>query len=64
MEIVPNSPTSADLDGDGLKEVLIGVPVVIGSGYVFALIWSYSGPNSGYQANSRKIGDIDNDGEI
>jgi hypothetical protein len=69
-----NSPTIADLNGDGWKEIVYG-HYQWGSGcsnqYVHVLrgtngstIWSYSGPCSGYQAHSRKIADIDNDGQI
>jgi len=64
-----NSPTAADINGDGMIEVLFGC--MPSTGYVYALrgtdgstIWTYSGTHSGYQALGRKIGDIDNDGEI
>jgi predicted lipoprotein with Yx(FWY)xxD motif len=68
-----NSPTAADINGDGMIEVLFGCVTsgTSGRGYVYALrgtdgstIWTYSGTRSGYQALGRKIGDIDNDGEI
>ncbi|MFZ8833031.1 MAG: FG-GAP-like repeat-containing protein [Candidatus Caldipriscus sp.] len=70
-----NSPTIADLDGDGWKEIVYGHYYLTGglcsSSYVRVLrgtdgstIWSYSGPCSGYQFHSRKIADIDNDGQI
>jgi hypothetical protein len=62
------------LSGDGWKEIVYE-PYSWSSGcrdsYVHVLrgtdgstIWSYSGPCSGYQASSRKIADIDNDGQI
>jgi len=70
-----NSPTIADLNGDGWKEIVYGHYMMNSSGcynqYVHVLrgtdgstIWSYSGPCSGYQTHSRKIADIDNDGQI
>jgi hypothetical protein len=70
-----NSPTIADLNGDGWKEIVYGQMWFIwglcSSSSVHVLrgtdgstIWSYSGPCSGYQASSRKIADIDNDGQI
>ncbi|MFZ8833163.1 MAG: FG-GAP-like repeat-containing protein [Candidatus Caldipriscus sp.] len=69
-----NSPTIADLNGDGWKEIVYGHyqwSSGCASPYVHVLrgtngttIWSYSGPCSGYQAHSRKIADIDNDGQI
>jgi outer membrane protein assembly factor BamB len=65
-----NSPTAADINGDGMIEVLFGCRPSF-AGYVYALrgtdgstIWTYSGTFSGYQTLGRKIGDIDNDGEI
>jgi hypothetical protein len=69
-----NSPTIADLNGDGWKEIVYGhyqwssgcynqyVHVLRGTNG--STIWSYSGPCSGYQVHSRKIADIDNDGQI
>jgi len=69
-----NSPTIADLNGDGWKEIVYGQYQWSGgcyNQYVHVLrgtdgntIWSYSGPCSGYQTHSRKIADIDNDGQI
>jgi hypothetical protein len=70
-----NSPTIADLNGDGWKEIVYGQMWFIwglcSSSSVHVLrgtdgntIWSYSGPCSGYQASSRKIADIDNDGQL
>jgi hypothetical protein len=69
-----NSPSIADVNGDGWKEIVYG-HYQWSSGcvspYVHVLrgtngttIWSYSGPCSGYQVHSRKIADIDNDGQI
>jgi outer membrane protein assembly factor BamB len=64
-----NSPTIADLNGDGWKEIVYGqygspcyVHVLRGTNG--STIWSYSGPCSGYQVHSRKMADIDNDGQI
>jgi len=69
-----NSPTIADLNGDGWKEIVYGhydwgwgcenqyVHVLRGTDGT--TIWSYSGPCSGYQAHARKIADIDNDGQL
>jgi len=68
-----NSPTIADLNGDGWKEIVYGHYDWGGDNppYVHVLrgtngstIWSYSGPLSGYQVHARKIADIDNDGQI
>jgi hypothetical protein len=67
-----NSPTIADLNGDGWKEIVYGHYMAgCNNPYVHVLrgtdgstIWSYSGPCSGYQAHARKIADIDNDGQI
>jgi hypothetical protein len=69
-----NSPTIADLNGDGWKEIVYG-HYGWGKGcanpYVRVLrgtdgttIWSYSGPCSAYQAHARKVADIDNDGQL
>ncbi|MEO0149231.1 MAG: FG-GAP-like repeat-containing protein [candidate division WOR-3 bacterium] len=66
-----NSPTAGDINGDGMIEILFGCIPSSTSGRVYALrgtdgsiIWSYTGTVSGYQALSRKIGDIDNDGQV
>jgi hypothetical protein len=72
---IMNSPTIADLNGDGWKEIVYG-QYQFGwwwcyNSYVHVLrgtdgntIWSYYGPCSGYQTLTRKIADIDNDGQI
>jgi len=71
-----NSPTIADLDRDGWKEIVYGQYYLnlwglCSSSYVHVLrgtdgsiIWSYSGPCSGYQFQSRKIADIDGDNQL
>jgi hypothetical protein len=73
-----NSPTLADLNGDGWKEIVYGQydwdtigwtgceypRVHVLRGTDGSTIWSYSGPCSGYQTHARKIADIDNDGQI
>ena len=70
-----NSPTIADVDGDGYREVFYGQyqwssgcvnqKVHALRGTDGSTIWTYSdGPCSGYQIHGRKIADIDNDGEI
>jgi outer membrane protein assembly factor BamB len=69
-----NSPTIADLNGDGWKEIVYGQYRSLGgcsNQYVHVLrgtdgstIWSYFGPCSGYQAHARKIADVDNDGQL
>jgi len=63
-----NSPTISDLDGDGLREIVIGCPEQL---TVYALrgtdgstLWSYSNAQTGSQSSSHKIGDIDGDGAL
>ena len=63
-----NSPTTADLNGDGLREIVIGCPNQL---TVYALrgtdgstLWSYSNASTHSQSSSRKIGDIDGDGAL
>jgi outer membrane protein assembly factor BamB len=63
-----NSPTIADLDGVGGREIVIGCPDQL---TVYALrgtngltIWSYSNVKTASQNSSRKIGDIDGDGAL
>jgi len=63
-----NSPTIADLNGDGLREIVIGCPNQL---TVYALrgtdgstLWSYSNAATDSQNSSRKIGDIDGDGAL
>jgi len=65
-----NSPTIADVTGDGIKDVLFGC-MPSSTGYLYVLRgtdgtsqWSYSGTRSGYQALGRKIGDLDGDGVL
>jgi hypothetical protein len=61
----PNSPTIADLNGDGLREILVGCYTEF---KVYALrdtdgstLWSYDNLRTCSQNSSRKIGDIDGD---
>jgi hypothetical protein len=63
-----DSPTIADLDGDGLREIVVGCP---NEDTVYALrgtdgstLWSYGNVKTGSQNSSRKIGDIDGDGSL
>jgi outer membrane protein assembly factor BamB len=63
-----DSPTIADLDGDGIRDIIVGC---FTQEIVYALrgmdgstIWTYSGSTSGFQSSSRKIGDIDGDGAL
>ncbi len=62
------TPSVYDVNGDGVKEVLIGNT---SGNAVYALrgtdgtvVWSYSHTYSYEQAFARKLGDVDNDGEI
>ncbi len=63
-----NSPTIANLDGAGGKEVVIGCyyqrTTYALRGTDGSTIWTYSGTSTGSQNSSRKIGDIDNDGQL
>jgi hypothetical protein len=63
-----NSPTIADLDGDGRREVLIGCTyqrtVYALRGTDGSTLWSYSNAATQCQNSSRKIGDIDGDGSL
>jgi len=71
-----NSPTIADVNGDGRREIVYGhyrwnTSLGCLDPYVYVLrgtngstIWSYSSPCSGYQAHARRIADIDGDGRI
>jgi hypothetical protein len=64
----PNSPTIADLDGDGLREILVGCykenTVYALRGTDGSTLWSYGGVTTCGQSSSRKIGDIDGDGAL
>jgi outer membrane protein assembly factor BamB len=64
----PNSPTIADLNGDGLREILVEC---YGERTVYALrgtdgstLWSYGNVTTCSQNSSHKIGDIDDDGAL
>jgi outer membrane protein assembly factor BamB len=63
-----NSPTIADLNGDGLREIVIGCPnhltVYALRGTDGSILWSYSNAATDSQNSSRKIGDIDGDGAL
>jgi hypothetical protein len=63
-----NSPTIADLDGDGRREILIGcydqLTVYALRGTDGSTLWSYSNVATFTQNSSRKIGDIDGDGDL
>ncbi len=63
-----NSPTIADLNGDGLREIVVGCynqrTVYALRGTNGSTIWSYSNARTGSQSSSRKIGDIDGDGAL
>jgi len=63
-----NSPTIADLNGDGLREIVVGCPnefiVYALRGTDGSILWSYSNAATHSQSSSRKIGDIDNDGAL
>jgi len=63
-----NSPTIADLNGDGLREILIGCynqrTVYALRGTDGSTLWSYRNVAANSQSASRKIGDIDGDGAL
>jgi outer membrane protein assembly factor BamB len=63
-----NSPTIADLDGDGLREILVGCytefKVYALRGTDGSTLWSHDNIRTCGQNSSRKIGDIDNDGAL
>jgi hypothetical protein len=63
-----NSPTIADLNGDGLREILVGcynqLTVYALRGTDGSTLWSYSNAAAHSQNSSRKIGDIDGDGAL
>jgi len=64
----PNSPTIADLNGDGLREILVGCynefKVYALRGTDGSTLWSYGDLRTCGQSSSRKIGDIDGDGAL
>ncbi len=64
----PNSPTIADLNGDGLREILVGcyneLTVYALRGTDGSTLWSYGNATTCSQNGSRKIGDIDGDGAL
>jgi hypothetical protein len=64
----PNSPTIADLNGDGLREILVGCynefKVYALRGTDGSTLWSYDNVRTCGQTSSRKIGDIDGDGDL
>jgi hypothetical protein len=63
-----NSPTIADLNGDGLREIVIGCheqrTVYALRGTNGLTLWNYSNAAANSQSASRKIGDIDGDGAL
>jgi hypothetical protein len=63
-----NSPTIADLNGDGSREIVIGChdqrTVYVLRGTDGSTLWSYGNAAAYAQSASRKIGDIDNDGSL
>jgi hypothetical protein len=64
----PNSPTIADLNGDGLREILVGcyteLKVYALRGTDGSTLWSYGNAAACAQSSSRKIGDIDGNGAL
>jgi hypothetical protein len=64
----PNSPTIADINGDGLREIVIGcysqLTVYALRGTDGSTLWSYGNVAACAQNSSRKIGDIDGDGAL
>jgi len=63
-----NSPTIADLNGDGLRDIVVGcydqLTVYALRGTDGSTLWSYVGVGTYGQNASRKIGDIDGDGAL
>lgn len=60
-----SSPAVADLDGDGIREVLIGGPDGAFRAYhgkTGQLLWSY--PTQGEIVSSAAVGDLDGDGKL